>query len=129
MRKIFLFILLFGLMLTITNCSKQKKNSFVTYEGKVLYLNSPAAGAIVTLKATDGKFSADEWEQSPENHKFEIANETTDANGHFYIHTGEARKVDYYWVSVYYNGTNYGINMNGYTKSELSSHSEIHIPN
>lgn len=129
MKNIYLFILAFGLVFTFTYCSKQKKNSFVTYEGKVLYLGNPAVGAVVTLKATDGKFSADQWEYSPESHKFEIANATTDPDGHFYIYTGEARKVDYYWVYVNYNGTNYGINMAGYMKSELSSHSEIHIPN
>jgi hypothetical protein len=129
MKKIFLFLFLSGFLLTITNCSKQKKNSFVTWEGRVLYIDTPAVGATVTLKATDGKFSADQWAYPQESHKFEIAKVTTDANGHFYIHTGEARKVDYYWFCIYYKNHDYWMNCKGLTENELVSWTEIHIPN
>lgn len=128
MKKILLFLLISGLLLTFTNCSKQKKNSFLTWEGKVLYLDTPAVGAIVTLKASDGLQSGDQLYYPPEKNKFEIANVTTDANGNFYIHAGEARKLDLYWVTVTFRNQSHGININGYSKSAIESWKIINIP-
>ncbi len=108
--KLFLFVILLGVMLLNTTCSNSKLFGKVTFEGYVYDSlgGKPIRGIWVSLSACDGNSQDDQCESYP------VGQAQTDVSGHFYIRDDAARSNRY---AVALNGSpigglNYGNDAN-----------------
>ncbi|NMC99052.1 MAG: hypothetical protein GYA62_04960, partial [Bacteroidales bacterium] len=119
MKYILTLILITGFAIIFDSCTKPKLKSKITCHGKVFFNGAPAKGATVTLKACDGKLSADQWYECS-GHQYKIGKTKTDSLGQFNLTATEA-DINSYWIYVTINNHDYGFSSSGYEKDEIES--------